>query len=225
MPCCRICEQNKEQDQFNKTGKWFRTECKVCQSKIKKEWYQKNKEHALAYKKNYEAENKDSIKQTKRAYNKKNACEISEYNKSKYYLNPEKSAKRVREYYAKNKEAQISRIVKYNINKMKTDIQYRISQRVRQRISQYIRRKNLIKPTSTIKAIGCSIKELLEYLESKFDDKMNWDNYGSYWHIDHIYPLSKLDLTNVEDFKKATHYTNLQPLEAKENLRKSNKII
>ena len=50
---------------------------------------------------------------------------------------------------------------------------------------------------------------------------MTWDNYGSYWHVDHIIPCCKFDLTDPEQQLKCFHYTNLQPLEATANLRKN----
>jgi hypothetical protein len=53
---------------------------------------------------------------------------------------------------------------------------------------------------------------------------MSWGNYGQ-WHIDHIIPLSSFNLLEEQQFKIACHYTNLQPLWAKENLSKGNKII
>jgi hypothetical protein len=48
---------------------------------------------------------------------------------------------------------------------------------------------------------------------------MNWDNYSFRgWHIDHIIPLTSAK--NEEELIKLCHYTNLQPLWAKDNLSK-----
>ena len=69
---------------------------------------------------------------------------------------------------------------------------------------------------------GCTEPCLLKWLESKFTHKMTWENYGSYWHVDHIIPISSFDLTDSKQCKQANHWTNLQPLEASANLAKSN---
>jgi hypothetical protein len=61
---------------------------------------------------------------------------------------------------------------------------------------------------------------------------MNWDNYGKYeegklkWHIDHIIPHSSFEYTSMNDesFKKCWSLENLRPLEAVENIKKSNKM-
>lgn len=63
--------------------------------------------------------------------------------------------------------------------------------------------------------------ELIEYLEKMFDSNMSWDNHGSYWHIDHIVPLSFCDC----DIKEAWCLYNLQPLAIKDNLEKNNTYI
>jgi hypothetical protein len=75
--------------------------------------------------------------------------------------------------------------------------------------------------------LGYSSSQLVKHLENLFDEKMSWTNYGTYWHIDHIVPLSsfKFENENDEEFKECWSLSNLQPLEASENIRKSNKIL
>ena len=72
--------------------------------------------------------------------------------------------------------------------------------------------------------LGCTIGELKIYLEQQFKPGMTWENHIiDGWHIDHIRPLSSFDLTVLEQYKQACHYTNLQPLWAKDNLSKNDK--
>ena len=74
--------------------------------------------------------------------------------------------------------------------------------------------------------LGCGISELILYLESKFQLGMTWENWSKYgWHIDHIIPLSSFNLEVREELLKAVNYINLQPLWAKDNFSKGDKII
>lgn len=90
--------------------------------------------------------------------------------------------------------------------------------------------KGTLKSRPTLELLGCSLEELKIHLESQFEDWMTWDNHGSYqkdrktWHIDHIKPCTSFDLTDPEQQKQCFHYTNLQPLRAIDNIKKSNKI-
>jgi len=71
---------------------------------------------------------------------------------------------------------------------------------------------------------GISIAGLRQHLESLFQPGMTWANYGFYgWHIDHKKPLSSFSLPAQQ--AEAFHYTNLQPLWAKENLAKGAKTV
>jgi hypothetical protein len=81
--------------------------------------------------------------------------------------------------------------------------------------------RGIKKTVSFSKSIGKKSEALKEYLESKFLPGMTWENYGiDGWHIDHIRPCSSFDLNNPEELKKINHYSNLQPLWAKDNLAK-----
>lgn len=100
-------------------------------------------------------------------------------------------------------------------------LEAKIRIRLRQRLYHAI--KGDYKTGSAVQDLGCSICYFKKYIESKFTTGMSWDNYGM-WHIDHIIPLSHFDLTDREQFLRACHYTNLQPLWAGDNLSKSNKF-
>lgn len=67
-------------------------------------------------------------------------------------------------------------------------------------------------------------KELINHLERQFTNKMNWDNYGSYWHIDHLIPLSWFK-TRKQALRVGWRLKNLRPIPAKENISKSNKYV
>ena len=73
------------------------------------------------------------------------------------------------------------------------------------------------KSKGTIETIGLSHKDFINYIESKFEPWMNWENYGKYngelnygWDIDHIIPLSSAK--SEEEVYKLNYYSNLQPL-------------
>ena len=68
----------------------------------------------------------------------------------------------------------------------------------------------------------------MSHIESQFKEGMSWKNHGIHgWHIDHIRPISSFNFESCNDpeFKECWALENLQPLWAKENLSKSNKIF
>lgn len=72
--------------------------------------------------------------------------------------------------------------------------------------------------------VGCSFEEAKQRIESQFTRGMTWQNCGSFWHLDHIVPLSSFDLNNPKERMIANHISNLRPLGARENIQKGNKI-
>jgi len=109
---------------------------------------------------------------------------------------------------------------KYENNLYKTDIQFKLAKIQRNRLHWAL--KDDYKSGSAVQDLGCSIEKLKLHLEKQFQPGMAWENQGQ-WHIDHIIPLSKFDLTDRGQLLKACHFTNLQPLWAKNNLSKGGK--
>jgi hypothetical protein len=175
---------------------------KFCKKKCANAaWYIKNKEKRLLKNK---------------SYRKDLALKAAAYNKTKIWVknNPDK----IKEYSFKNKKKNLLR----KKERYKNDVIFKLRELIRSRLNHAI--KNNQKIGSSITNLGCSIDELKTYLESKFQPGMTWDNYGrNGWHIDHIKPLSKFNLSDPKEFKMACHYSNLQPLWAKDNLRKGSK--
>lgn len=74
--------------------------------------------------------------------------------------------------------------------------------------------------------VGYTSADLKAHLERQFAKGMTWDNYGD-WHVDHIVPVSSFVFSSPEDadFKACWALTNLRPMWAAENVRKSDKRL
>ncbi len=105
--------------------------------------------------------------------------------------------------------------------KLATDPNYKLSKSMRRRLHHALKGR---KSYSTEVLLGCKIAELKTHLEKQFKPGMTWENYGK-WHIDHIFPISKVDLQDTDQLLKVMKYTNLQPLWAKDNIIKGNKSV
>ena len=173
--------------------------CKYC-----------NEEHPLTEEFWSKLNNSPICRAYKRAYDKKN------YKKQAERI---KDVKKV--YYRNNKPAMLTKMKIYRYTRRHTDINFRILTNLRSRLGGALRRKQ--KSGSAIRDLGCSIEQLQLHLSAKFEPGMTWDNYGTEWHIDHIRPLANYDLTDRQIFLQLAHYTNLQPLWAADNMKKSNK--
>jgi hypothetical protein len=161
-------------------------------------------------------------KECKKEYSKLNF--IKENNRKTLWAknNPTKVKESKQKYYNNNVDKEQFRNNQYTQNRKKIDVVFKVSCVSRTRLIEFLKIKNITKKNKTFNYIGCTPQFLKEYLETKFVSGMSWDNHGE-WHIDHIIPLSSAK--NENDVYMLCHYTNLQPLWAEENLRKSNKII
>jgi len=187
--------------------------CYVCKTHKNFEQFNKNKSKGDGF----STECKECSRKYSKQYNEKFD------NKIKRKINADKTRLKIRERdrtYRAQKKVYINK--KYN-----SSIEFRFRIVVSVSVRKAISGENGIKNSSTWKKIPYTPQQLKEHLEKQFDSSMSWDNYGNYWHIDHIYPQSKLPYDSMDhpNFQKCWALENLRPLEAKENIRKGNKII
>lgn len=159
---------------------------------------------------------------------KSSICKLCGKNKGRkrYKENHEKRAYH-KKYYAENSERLKEGVRLNQVNNPEKKREYRRRPEVKirraqaRRVKRALSRAGLEKKYSTLDYIGCTAPELKTHLESQWTEGMNWDNYGlEGWHIDHIRPLKSFDLSDEEQQRVCFHYSNLQPLWAKDNLEK-----
>jgi len=218
----------------------FRTsECKDCHKKQANNYYINNWKKVRLYQSGYVEENREILKEYNKQYINDKVEENPNYFKEQYQKYQEHQLKyhadrredeEYREYmreYLKIYNAEPENIDhrnEYWRDRYRDDIKFRLKQTMGNRI-----RSSLMygKNNETVEnVLGYKIDDLIIHLESQFDDKMNWINYGSYWQIDHIVPIAAFDYTSYEDdaFKKCWSLQNLQPLYWESNLSKHDMI-
>lgn len=166
----------------------------------------------------WRSENKQKSRYSSQAYYRKNKDKCS-YQKAKYHaLNPEKRASRNKAW-----RERLSKEKKENLLAKRREWHRKPQNNIASSLRNILRSslRNLERSIFIENTIGCSLTQLKDYLASKFKEGMTWDNHGpDGWHIDHIVPCFDFDLTKREEQLRCFHYTNLQPLWAKENRKK-----
>jgi hypothetical protein len=206
--CC-TCKIVKPKNNFvkDKTRKdGLCSQCKSCQKKYREKPQVRKK--ALKRMKQWSLNNLEHKK---------------ELDKKWYENNKEHKSKYDKQRYLENRDEIIKNQYKYLKEKRNSDVIFRLTDSLRSRLLLALRGIN--KSASSKELFGLIGKNLMDYLELMFYGNMTRENYGKVWHIDHIKPCSSFDLSKPEEQRKCFHYTNLQPLLAKDNLRKSNKIF
>jgi hypothetical protein len=169
----------------------------------------------------YRRTHKEKISLWSKEYYQKNKDEINKKSK-KYRQEHKKDKKHYDRLYRKiNHKNIIKKLNIYIKNRIKRDTNYKLRRNLSIRI--YLALKGINKSQRTMKLFGCNINFLKQHLEKQFKKGMNWNNYGK-WHIDHIRPCASFNLNKKSEQYKCFNYNNLQPLWAKENKEKRNKI-
>ena len=178
----------------------------------------------------YREKNRELLKQKGKEYREKNKEQIKERNKDRkkfydkkfYDKNKEKLKERSKDYYEKNKEEIRKKQNNYQKNKRKNDIIFKIRSNLRGRLRLCI--NSYVKKETTNILISCNPDFFIKWIEYQFNTYMSWDNYGKYWQLDHVKPLSLFNLKNKNERIIAMHWSNIRPLESKKNNSKNNKF-
>lgn len=212
---CSKCKVEKSCDDFsrNKTTKdGLQYHCRECIKKYNKE----NVDKIKSRDKKWRQENSHKKAQYDKEWRQNNVEKSKQYRKKWSQANPDK----VKEKNKKRRQINATYFKQYQANRRKSDHIFRLISNLRTRIGSYCRAIGVNKTIRTKEMLGLNLASFKSYMESKFQEGMTWENYGQ-WHVDHIKPLS---LATIEQqVMELNHYTNLQPLWAADNIKKSNK--
>lgn len=174
-------------------------------------------------------------KDCKRDYN---AEYMKKYRKSEKYVETKKEqdkrygqsdkAKAYRKEYWSRPHIKARRKVymkEYVATRRKKEPKFRLDQSISGLINSSLKRyggKKMRRSWEDL--VDFKLEELVRHLEKQFNETMSWDNYGSYWWVDHIKPISLFRYKSAEEleFRECWSLLNLQPLEKIANIRKSN---
>jgi hypothetical protein len=208
MKKCSKCKEIKHTDQFNRNKSrkdGLQCYCRDCEKECGKKWRKGNTEYIKQSNKQWKEDNSDHVKE----YNKK-------YNKD----NTEQKQAKDREWKDNNRD----HLAQYRKNKRKNDSLYKLICNIRSNVGQSFKRacKGMFrKESKTQDILGCDFNFFINHIASQFAEGMALDNHGE-WHLDHKIPLSTAQ--TEEDIIRLCHYTNYQPLWAKDNMKKHNKL-
>ena len=226
----RVKNQQKIKEYFREYMKPYRLKNADKIKEYEKEYSLKNRDKINLVKRNYRSKNKDKLNKYIKEYNIKNKDKLLNWRKEYNFKNKDKFVNWRKDYYknpeVKERIRKNQRLTKpaYLRKRRLTDPTFKLISNLRTRFKRFLNSQKITKINKTFELIGCSPKDLKTHIEKQFLLGMNWENYGSdIWHIDHIKPLSLAK--NMDDIirLKLMHYTNLQPLWAKDNILKSNK--
>lgn len=151
---------------------------------------------------------------------------------------PEKYHKKWADYYAKtkdnnkkakknwisipeNRDKRNEYIRKYKADRRLNDNAYKLFENHRKKIWKSLTNKS----NSSKELLGCDIENYVNWITYTMSDEMTWDNYGTYWNIDHLVPVNTFDITNPDEAKKAFNWKNTWAMLSSDNFSKRIKII
>lgn len=165
-------------------------------------------------------------------------CKLCEklYRHQHYIDNKEKCLDQQRERIRKNPEKYYKIRHDYNKNnrdkfkvwkskwraKVKDDPAFKLGHAISNNLRHALKEKKAGRHWEIL--LGYTVEDLIQHIDNLLTNGMTWENYGSYWHLDHVKPKSwfKYQSTNDPAFKECWALSNLQPMVALDNMKKRN---
>jgi len=219
---CSRCKELRPIGSFSKDRKrkcGVTSQCKYCD----RLYYVANLEIKKAKQRKYRERNLNKVKAINRKYWGKCSDEINARRRTHWHTSDKK-----KEIYLAWKKANPEKVSRYNKKantKRRSTMKGKLANTMSSRIRKVLKNtKNNYHWESLVGYTACQLKQ---HLEKQFKEGMTWENYGFYgWHIDHIIPISVFNFSSPDDidFKRCWALSNLQPLWAKDNIKKHNNL-
>lgn len=136
----------------------------------------------------------------------------------RYNLKREECIQKNKEYKANNPDKINKRRRQYTREKMKDPVE-----RVKRNMKSLLCAK-IKKSRHTGEYLGTSIPQIVSWLEWNMDETMSWENYGSYWEIDHTLAIKQFDVDKDDEALMCFSWMNLLPLPKLINTKKSGNL-
>lgn len=232
LKTCSKCNKIKTIAEFGKVKKGkngLNSQCKECNKDKKAEadrrYRKKHKVELAEKKRQYREDNQDKVTAYHKEYYKNNKKVIIENNQKWFDKNPDKR-RAIQDRYVKTHPDQLKETTRKSFQRRYGTLKGKLTLTISAGICGSLGSGSKSgRHWETL--VNFTVDQLKVHLEKQFRDGMSWDNYGKYgWHIDHKIPISAFNFETPEDidFKKCWCLENLQPLEAKKNISKRDKV-
>ncbi|NDE13523.1 hypothetical protein EBZ80_01155 [bacterium] len=192
--------------------------CRACL----KEHYQQNRDKYLEARKRWREKNQgyqtkynklEKYQKYRRQYYEKNKQKYAENNKRDRQQHPLKYFLRGKKYREQNREFLNKYHREWKHKKRQRNLNYKIKENLSRRIRYALTNEGCQKTAPTLSLLGATdIESVRIYLEARFEIGMTWRNYGTSWHIDHIFPCVSWNLCDSYENLLCWNYRNLAPL-------------
>lgn len=195
-------QQHRTEVNAKRRARWAKNKARYNKRRMAR--YHKNRARELQKRRVYWAKNKARLNKRQAEYRRRDSEKWRRYR-----------AEYIKLWHKRNPNYRKD----YNRNRWNTDPLFRLTTRLRRRLRKALKYKGVRKSAPTLVLLGCSPVEFQKHIQGRWKKGMTWENM-KLWHLDHIKPVEAFDKTDPNWQYECFHYTNIQPLWAKDNLKK-----